>query len=808
MPLWFTLSCLKESEGNALEMANSFFETNLFSAANPNLMIEHPETCMNDTYFNNQWGLKSTGQYSSSVDIKVCDAWDVTHGSDNVIIALIDHPIKLGHPDLTNISDDTYGANFDNLSNQIKSYCIHGISVAGIMSANANNSIGIAGIADKCPLIATNYVPSGNNSEQEIADGINFAWQNGASVINGSLISEESDIIYDAIVGALTNGRNGLGCVMVFSTGNEDGNVAFPSNATPDIISVGMISTCAQRLVNGQCGVNGEWEGSQYGSELDIMAPGFHIPTTAMASTNYLFEYNQHFGGTSAASPHVAAIAALILSVNHDLTQDQVRDIIESTAQKIGGYNYVATTGRSNGTWHEEMGYGLIDAEAAVNEAVSLCSTGTYDLYSKDNNNDIGLEPNPANTYEFSRNPLMYMSDDIWVRNQNDGFTNRIHQNPEFTINEPIYVYVRIRNKGCEPSSGTNLLKLYWAKAATALSWSYPWDGSGNLVGKPPLGNMIDVQAISSIQSGGDEIIEFEWYPPNPNNYSSWFGSENGHFCLLARIEEDKSQGGMHKVEDANLYDNVRQNNNIVWKNITIFDIMPGAPSPVKKGCVIVRNFGEETDAISLKMTVPSLEFDNSIFDHGIVQLELEPKLLTEWENGGTVGDGITAVDNIITLIGAGSWIGNLTLPTDTQYIACVKFTATDSSASVEDTKYNLDLLQIDAEGEIIGGERYCINFGLTEEPEGEPLKANISNEKQLRINIFPNPAKNSFTVQGDSKQSYNLRIIDILGREKFKDNFIESATIITSSYSHGLYFIVITENNSNSQTVKKLILE
>lgn len=62
-------------------------------------------------------------------------------------------------------------------------------------------------------------------------------------------------------------------------------------------------------------------------------------------------------------------VAALVLSANPSLTGQQVRDIIEQTAQKVGGYNYTTTTGRTNGTWHNEMGYGLVNALCAVNQA-------------------------------------------------------------------------------------------------------------------------------------------------------------------------------------------------------------------------------------------------------------------------------------------------------------------------------------------------------------------------------------------------------------------------------------------------------
>ena len=83
------------------------------------------------------------------------------------------------------------------------------------------------------------------------------------------------------------------------------------------------------------------------------------------SGTNYQ-AYTGYFGGTSCAAPEVSAVAALILSINPTLTQQEVTDIIESTARKAGGYNYQITSGIPNGTWNSQMGHGVLDAYAAV----------------------------------------------------------------------------------------------------------------------------------------------------------------------------------------------------------------------------------------------------------------------------------------------------------------------------------------------------------------------------------------------------------------------------------------------------------
>ena len=106
--------------------------------------------------------------------------------------------------------------------------------------------------------------------------------------------------------------------------------------------------------------------GSNYGNGLDVVAPGIEIPTTDINGS-----YDMHFFGTSAACPHVAGVAALMLSANPDLTAQEVHDIINATATKLPNYS---------GDWNSEVGYGLINAEAAVNKAINELSISGADL--------------------------------------------------------------------------------------------------------------------------------------------------------------------------------------------------------------------------------------------------------------------------------------------------------------------------------------------------------------------------------------------------------------------------------------------
>src|SRR5262249_36658410 len=146
---------------------------------------------------------------------------------------------------------------------------------------------------------------------------------------------------------------------------------------------------------------------------------------------------------------------------------------------------YMFTSGQS-----QRVDASLFVARAAILGSDALVpppSGGAApDLWSQDTGNDTGAEPNTTGD-------PMYISNDIWVRNSNDGIINQQHQNPVYGSTN--YIYVRVRNQSCSAAaSGT--LRLYWAKASTGLSWPAPWDGSvtipalmGSPVGTQPTGS-------------------------------------------------------------------------------------------------------------------------------------------------------------------------------------------------------------------------------------------------------------------------------------------------------------------------------
>ena len=371
MPLWFTLSVRSNNKLNAIQLANIFYETGKFESTEPAFMYHNIEAS-NDTYFNNQWSLNNTGQNggTSGIDINMEEAWGITTGSSSIKTAVYDHGLEMNHPDL---QANVYGTGFDANSGTSPATVRgdHGTACAGIVGAVKDNNLGITGVAPTSKLMSISVKLQFSDTPSQLASGFNWAWQNGADVISNSWGGyTPSSIIDNGIKNALAKGRGGKGCVIVFASGNEnDTNIRYPGNSNPDILVVGAMSPCGERKNPSSCDGESNW-GSCYGTPLDVIAPGVKMPTTDRQGGNgySTSDYVQTFNGTSSACPVVAGIAALVLSVNPDLTFSEVNTIIEQSAQKVRTdlYSYANTSGRPNGTWNNQVGYGLVDAHKAV----------------------------------------------------------------------------------------------------------------------------------------------------------------------------------------------------------------------------------------------------------------------------------------------------------------------------------------------------------------------------------------------------------------------------------------------------------
>ena len=364
MPEWYSLSCDTNAYGTALDVCLLLHDTGLFEVVEPDIIGAYEQLSVtafqipNDPYYNQQWYLHG----ANSINWE--EASTLATG-ENVEIGLVDTGVECSHPDFDlSYVKPLYDAH-ENSWYAAGMYNSHGTQNAGVIAAVKNNNIGITGICSKArlssiadPLDEIDCINQADHLASDLyvalteCDVVNCSW--------GNPLYTATEIL-NVIKYYKDWGRNGKGAVLVFASGKNGGNVYTPANSNPDILVVGASDANGKKA-----------DFSCYGSTLDVVAPGVNILTLGFQNnSSYSFEITQ---GTSVASPQVAAIAALVLSINPDLTNIEVNDIIEKTAQKVGGYSYTITSGRPNGTWNNYMGYGLVDATAAVKAAQATLS--------------------------------------------------------------------------------------------------------------------------------------------------------------------------------------------------------------------------------------------------------------------------------------------------------------------------------------------------------------------------------------------------------------------------------------------------
>lgn len=248
------------SNFDACDVANKIQESGLVKYSHPNFMmpIEKHQVIPNDTYFNNQFYLRNTGQVFNPVenhsglanaDINASNAWTTTLGNNAIIVAVIDEGLTPNHPDLPNArqvrlngSNFVPGENANDPTPALNNN--HGNSCSGIIAATQNNNEGITGIAPNVRIMPIKIFGQNANADNNgLASAIDFAWQNGAQVISNSWGFNGVDnpnfvpAIVAAISRAVTQGRGNLGCVVAFSASNsahhslgDNGLIDFPSN--------------------------------------------------------------------------------------------------------------------------------------------------------------------------------------------------------------------------------------------------------------------------------------------------------------------------------------------------------------------------------------------------------------------------------------------------------------------------------------------------------------------------------------------------------------------------------------------------
>ena len=278
---------------------------------------------MNITLFipNDPW---RSSQYAWD-RISAYDGWNLTRGSSSVVIAVVDTGVQLSHPDLA--AKLVPGYDFVENDADPSDGHGHGTHVAGTTAAITNNAVGVSGTCPECRVMPVRVLNnSGNGTLTGVANGIIYAANNGAQVINLSLGGSGNSTLESAV-----NYAWGKGSLLACAAGNDstdDTTYAFP----------GAYAQCL--AVASTDSVDDISWFSNYGTWVDIAAPGSSIYSTALGSD---YEY---LSGTSMATPHVAGVAGLVSSLG--LNNAQVRARLETTADPIDGTGELWNNGRLN----------------------------------------------------------------------------------------------------------------------------------------------------------------------------------------------------------------------------------------------------------------------------------------------------------------------------------------------------------------------------------------------------------------------------------------------------------------------------
>lgn len=386
---------------NSIDAVNQLKATGLFKLVSPDLMHSISDCSVNDPRFERQWNLQNDGTSlqgngTPGADINVVDAWNITTGSPDVKIAILDSGVDTLHPELEGKllpGFDAFGEGTNGYPTPNFDEDGHGTSCAGIAAANTNNNLGIAGVCPDCSVIPVRIFRYQNlggsvlpwSETQVFIDGISWQWQvaNADVSSNSWAVPDDllalfpgADTLVNAVIdAALDQGRNGLGTVMVFSSGNDgltDTIPVWPARYERTI-AVGATSMCDEHKNDTSCD-NESWWAGNWGEGLDVSAPGVKVATIDMMGTNgfSVTEYYNSFNGTSAACPNVAGTVGLMLSQAPNLPQWLVRKVLGLTADRVGGYDY--STWKDAGNWSYELGYGRINATEAVTYGASSIS--------------------------------------------------------------------------------------------------------------------------------------------------------------------------------------------------------------------------------------------------------------------------------------------------------------------------------------------------------------------------------------------------------------------------------------------------
>jgi len=299
----------------------------------------------NDERYPSQWHLPK---------ISAPGAWDLTTGSQNIPIAIIDSGVDPTHPDLT--GNLIAGYNFLENNTDTQDVLGHGTAVAGSAAAMTDNITGVAGVAWNSPIMPLVVLNANDYATYyDIARAINYAADQGVRIMNISIGgSSYSSTLQNAVDYAWNKGAVIFACAHNYST-----DTPYYPAACANVVAVSATTSSDTPA-----------SFSNYGDWIDISAPGAYILTTTR-SGGY-----GNWNGTSFSSPITAGVAALILSANPSLTNAQVVDILTQNADDLGstGFDKYFGSGRVNALESILAALAAVPDEDTIDPSVAITS--------------------------------------------------------------------------------------------------------------------------------------------------------------------------------------------------------------------------------------------------------------------------------------------------------------------------------------------------------------------------------------------------------------------------------------------------
>jgi len=356
-----------------------------------------------DPLYNQQWHIKNTGQSGGTAgeDANVEPVWNSSNWGKNIYVAVVDDGVDIQHPDLqlTYLTDHWDYIDGDNDPTNYYQYAEHGTSVAGVIGAICNDE-GVRGIAPLSDILGYNLLlalTSSNSADamtrnKDIVRISNNSW--GATDTTGKLDSSLADSNWEsAIIDGIVNGAGGKGIVYLWAAGN--GSSFVEAGPTLKVDSADNSNYDGQAnyvpFVNAICAVTNQGKHAYYSEKgANLLVCGYSnyfydegtlaITTTDIRGSDGYDngDYNSTFGGTSSATPLVSGVVALMLQANPNLTWRDVRYILAKTAKQVDSGDADWKTNGAGLKFNHKYGFGVVDANDAVNMAKTFSSLGGY----------------------------------------------------------------------------------------------------------------------------------------------------------------------------------------------------------------------------------------------------------------------------------------------------------------------------------------------------------------------------------------------------------------------------------------------